>query len=88
MDRRLWLCDKWNTQSQAGGVTQADLMVKLLENMTVFLKYRDKYFGVAAKNEEIALGKYHENNGIASFKAKLTEYKTWWAKHKDKSFKL
>jgi hypothetical protein len=88
MDRRLWLCDKWNAQSQAGGVTQADLMVKLLENMTVFLKYREKYFGVAVKNEEIALDKYHENDDLSSIQKKLTEYKTWWAKHKDKRISI
>ena len=88
MDRRLWLCDKWNAQSQAGGVTQADLMVKLLENMDVFLKYRQKYFNVAAEAESNLLGTYHENNDLVSIQKKLTEYKTWWAKHKDKRISL
>ena len=88
IDRRLWLCDKWNAQSQAGSVTQADLMVKLLENMNVFLKYREKYFGIAAEDESNLLDTYHENNDIASIQKKLTGYKTWWAKHKEKKISL
>jgi hypothetical protein len=88
MDRRLWLCDKWNAQSQVGGVTQANLMVKLLENMDVFLKYRQKYFGISYEKEDRTLDIYQENNDLASINKKLTEYKNWWAKHKDKRISL
>jgi hypothetical protein len=88
MDRRLWLCDKWNAQYQGGGVTQANLMVKLLENMDIFLKYREKYFKIAAEDESNLLDTYHESNNLDAIQTKLTEYKKWWAKHKDKRISL
>jgi len=88
IDRRLWLCDKWNAQSQAGSVTQADLIYNLVRSMGVFLNYRQKYYGVSAKDDLEALFNYQQNKDIASIQKKLTEYKTWWAKHKDKSIKI
>jgi hypothetical protein len=88
IDRRLWLCDKWNAQFQAGGVTQADLLPKLTENMTIFLKYRQKYFGVAADADLNAFTRYLQNNDLASIQTKLSEYKGWWNKHKGKSIRL
>jgi hypothetical protein len=88
MDRRLWLCDKWNAQYQSGGVTQANLMVKLLENMDIFLKYREKYFKIAAEDESNLLDTYHENNDLVSIQNKLKEYKTWWSANKGKAITL
>lgn len=88
MDRRLWLCDKWNAQSQAGSVTQADLIYNLVRSMNVFLKYRQKYYRVDATDEIKALDTYNRNNDIASIQTKLTEYKTWWSKHKNKSIRI
>lgn len=88
IDRRLWLCDKWNAQFQAGGVTQANLMTKLLENMDVFLKYRQKYFGIAYEDEDRTLDGYQQNNDLASIQNKLREYKTWWNANKGKSITL
>lgn len=88
IDRRLWLCDKWNAQSQAGSVRQADLIYNLLRSMEVFLNYRQKYYGVAAKSDLEALFDYKQKNDVASIQTKLKEYKTWWAKHKDKRIRL
>jgi len=44
IDRRLWLCDKWNAQFQAGQTTQADFIYNLVRSMEVFLNYRQKYY--------------------------------------------
>ena len=88
MDRRLWLCDKWNAQSLAGSVTQADLIYNLHRRMEVFLNYRQKYYGVAAQADINLLAGYKQNNDLASIQTKLTEYKTWWAKHKGKNIKI
>jgi hypothetical protein len=88
IDRRLWLCDKWNAQSQAGSVTQVDLIYNLVRSMNVFLNYRQKYYGVSAQADLDLLDGYKQNKNIASVQTKLTEYKTWWVKHKDKSIKL
>jgi hypothetical protein len=88
IDRRLWLCDKWNAQFQTGKVTQADLIYNLVRSMGVFLNYRQKYYGISAKSDLEALFSYKQNKDVASIQKKLTEYKTWWAKHKDRSISL
>jgi hypothetical protein len=88
MDRRLWLCDKWNAQSQAGSVTQADLIYNLVRSMNVFLNYRQKYYGVSAKDDLDLLSSYKENKDITSIQSKLTEYKTWWNANKGKNIKI
>jgi hypothetical protein len=88
MDRRLWLCDKWNAQFQAGTVAQADLIYNLVRSMNVFLNYRQKYYGVEAQADLDLLEGYKRKEDITSIQTKLTEYKTWWAKNKDKRIRL
>lgn len=87
-DRRLWLCDKWNAQFQAGKTTEKDLLYNLVRSIKVFLNYRQKYFSVASGADLKLLFGYKQNNDIASIQKKLTECKDWWAKHKDKSISL
>jgi hypothetical protein len=88
IDRRLWLCDKWNAQFQAGQVTQKDLLYNLNRSLGVFLNYRQKYYSVPATDDLTAMSVYMQNNDLVSIQKKLTEYKTWWAKHKEKSISL
>jgi hypothetical protein len=88
MDRRLWLCDKWNAQSQAGSVKQSDLIYNLFKNIIVFLNYREKYYGISAKADLLSFGTYKTNNDLASIQTKLTEYKTWWSANKGMSITL
>ena len=88
IDRRLWLCDKWNAQFQAGGVTQADLIYNLARSMKVFLNYRQKYYAVAAEADLNLLAGYQENKDIASIQTKLSQYKGWWSENKGSSIKI
>ncbi len=88
MERRLWLCDKWSMQLQLGKVSQADMLQELVDHMTIFLNYRQKYFGVSATDEIAAINTYLFNHDGTSIKKKLTDYKTWWAKHKEKGIRL
>jgi hypothetical protein len=88
IDRRLWLCDKWNAQFQAGGVTQADLIYNLVRSMKVFLNYRQKYYGIAAEADLKLLAGYQLNKDIASIQTKLSEYKGWWSTNKARSISL
>jgi hypothetical protein len=88
IDRRLWLCDKWNAQFQAGGVTQADLIYNLIRSMYVFLKYRQKYYSVSAEADLKLLFGYQQNKDIASIQTKLSQYKGWWSSNKAKSISL
>ena len=88
IDRRLWLCDKWNAQFQAGGVTQADLIYNLVRSMKVFLNYRQKYFGVAVDADLKLLAGYQQNKDIAAIQTKLSQYKGWWSSNKARSISL
>jgi hypothetical protein len=92
IDRRLWLCDKWNAQFQSGGVTQKDLLYNLNRSLSVFLNYRHKYYNVSTDDElaaELAVIRaYMNKSDLTSMLNKLTEYKTWWTKHKAKSIRI
>lgn len=88
MERRLWLCDKWFMQLQLGKADQKTVLENTVNSVKVFLDYREKYFGVAAANEKnLLVGYLNANNGTA-IKAKLTEYKNWWAGNKGKGIRL
>jgi hypothetical protein len=78
MERRLWLCDKWNAQFQAGKVIQSKLLEELVDHMCVFLNYRQRYYNLPATADIETLSGYLENNDAASIQAKLSSYKAWW----------
>ena len=88
IERRLWLCDKWLLRIQPGDAELYDRLDSLVSNMTVFLDYREKYFGVSAKNEKKLLLNYLSKKDDASIKSKLQEYKVWWSAHKGDSIAL
>ena len=88
IDRRLWLCDKWNLHYQAGKATQKDLIYNLVRSMKVFLNFRQKYFSVAAQADLDLLSGYQRNNDIASLQTKLSEYKGWWNSNKARAITL
>ena len=88
IERRLWLCDKWLLRIQPGDAELYDRLDSLVSNMTVFLDYREKYFGVSAKNEKKLLLNYLSKKDDASIKSKLQEYKVWWSAHKGDSITL
>lgn len=88
IDRRLWLCDKWFLQLQLGKTEQNETLRTVVKNMFVFLDYREKYYGIKARDEKILLDSYLTNNDGTSIKNKLTEYKTWWRVNKGKSINL
>ena len=88
MDRRLWLSDKWDAQYQLGKVQQNDLLRELVDHMTVFLDYREKYYGMKAYDEKVALLNYKSQSDLTSIKNKLTEYKNWWSTNKGNPINL
>jgi hypothetical protein len=88
MDRRLWLCDKWFMQFQLGKVQQGEVFRQAVKSMNVFLDYREKYYGMKAADEKNLLAGFLNTNNGTSIKAKLTEYKNWWAVNKDKPISL
>ena len=88
MDRRLWLCDKWVEQKQAGTVDVDKLLRKMHDHMKVFLNYKKKYYGIDTDNEKIAIYEYMQAKDEASMKSKLAEYKAWWTANKDGAINL
>jgi hypothetical protein len=88
MERCLWLCDKWFMQLQLKKAEEKDVYREAVESMTVFLNYREKYFGIKAEDETILLDTYRMQNNGTGIKAKLKEYKNWWGLNKDKAISL
>jgi len=88
MERRLWLCDKWSMQLQLGKTTQKEMLEALVKHMTVFLNYRQKYFGISATNDLTALGTALRANDGTTIKNKLAEYKAWWNANKGRSISI
>lgn len=82
MDRRLWLCDKWFEQLQLLKTDQKTALQEAVKSMTVFLKFREKYYGLKSADEENLLAGYLSQNDETNIKAKLQEYKDWWSVNK------
>jgi len=88
MERRLWLCDKWFYQLQLGKAEQKAVLQNTVDSMQVFLNYREKYYGIAAKDDKNLLSNYLMQNNGTGIKNKLKEYKGWWSVNKDKPINL
>jgi hypothetical protein len=88
MDRRLWLCDKWFLQVQMNKAEMSDAVRTIVKCLNVFLDYREKYYGMNAKDEKIGLLGYLDKMDGTSIKNKLTEYKNWWNANKTRSINL
>jgi hypothetical protein len=88
MERRLWLCDKWFMQLQLGKAQESQVLQESVKSMNIFLDYREKYYGMAAAAEKNLLAGYLSTNNGTAIKAKLDEYKKWWAVNKEKGISL
>jgi hypothetical protein len=88
MERRLWLCDKWFLQVQMDKVQMSDALRTIVKCLNVFLDYREKYYGMSAKDEKLGLYGYFDKGDGTSIKNKLAEYKNWWNVNKTRSIIL
>ncbi len=88
MERRLWLGERWLAQVQMGKVEVVEALDRIVKSLAVFLDYRERYFGIKAREEKIALLGYQELKDGTSIKAKLSEYKTWWSVNKTRSISI
>lgn len=88
MERRLWLCDKWFVQLESDRSKLSSILKTIADHMVVFLNYRDKYYGISAKDDALALMGYLSAKNETSIRNKLTEYKNWWNVNKSKSISL
>lgn len=88
MERRLWLCDKWFSQLQLKKVEEKQAYKESVKSMSVFLDYREKYYGIKASDEKYLLTSYQNTSNGTKIKAKLAEYKDWWTANKEKGINL
>ncbi len=88
MERRLWLCDRWFYQLQLKKVELRKTLREAVDHMKVFLDYREKYYGISAKDEKNLLSSYLLQNNGTGIKNKLKEYKEWWSANKGKAITL
>jgi hypothetical protein len=82
VDRRLWLCDKWFMQLQLKKADEKQVYQESVKSMNIFLDYRERYYGLKAAEDKNLLAGYLNSNNGTGIKAKLVEYKNWWAVHK------
>jgi len=88
IERRLWLCDKWILIIQQGDVDLYDKLDSVISNMSVFLDYREKYFGLSSKNEKRLIQNFLSKRDDVSIRTKLQEYKDWWISNNGNSITL
>lgn len=88
MERRLWLCDKWFVQLESDRPKLSSILKTVVDHMSVFLAYREKYFGVSGKDDASALMRYLTAKDETSIKNKLAGYKSWWNANKTGSINL
>jgi hypothetical protein len=81
MERRLWLSERWFLRYSA---EKKRLLEEPLVSLNIFLDYREKYFGLRAADEKNVLTGYLNPNNSAGIKAKLAEYRNWWAENRGK----
>jgi hypothetical protein len=56
--------------------------------MSVFLDYRQKYFGISGKDDKLALMGHLSAKDETSIKNKLTGYRAWWNVNKARVINL
>jgi hypothetical protein len=88
MERRLWLGDKWAAQLQTDQANLTATLEAMTKHLRTFLEYREKYYGVAGRDEQIALIGFRDAQNGTPIKNKLAEYKTWWAANKVRPINL
>jgi len=88
MERRLWLSDKWFVQLESDRSKLSSILKTIVDHMAVFLNYRDKYYGISAKDDGLALMGYLSAKNETGIRSKLTEYKNWWNVNKTGSINL
>lgn len=88
IERRLWLCDKWFGLVVADDPNLGDKLGEVVDSMNIFLDYREKYYGIVAEDEKLLLEKCKKQKDETTLRAKLTEYKKWWADNKTVAISL
>lgn len=78
----------WGSLIQADDAGLHGALGEIIDQMTVFIKYREKYYGITATTEMQLLLNYLDQNAVAAIKIKLTVYKDWWSANKSNPISL
>jgi len=65
-----------------------DKLSDMVKSMSVFLNYREKYFGIDAIDEKDFLDGYAVAKDKDKIVTKLNEYKKWWGSNKTVAISL
>ena len=71
-----------------GKVGLYETLDTVVKSLGVFLDYRERYYGIKAKDEKIVLMELLDKKDGTSIKNRLSTYKTWWAVNKGRSITL
>lgn len=83
MERRLWLGAKWMGRfAVTPAPDQRGILKQVADHLEVFLKYREKYHGLSATNEIVALNDLQRATNVAGIQTKLDDYNKWWNANK------
>jgi hypothetical protein len=66
----------------AQGSAGEDLPAWVNQDLSSFLQYRDKYYGIDATAERVHLGEALRDGDEAALREKLEQYKGWWNSHR------
>jgi hypothetical protein len=86
MTRRLWLAEKWLTVSRSSNAEKSmDALENAAESLSIFLDYRDRYYGrkffrrtTALEKEKELLRQLTNKKDEKALLMKLSEYRRWW----------
>lgn len=92
-DRLLWASDRWVTLIQETDPKRKEKLTEAAENLTEFARYRRVYFkplfsDPMAEDIQLLEAAHMRPDQEEFIRAKLTEYKEWWASHKSESISL
>ncbi len=89
MERRLWLCEKWLPYAKDGEGDLKSEFRNIYDNLDTFIKYRGKYMGEVAENDEkLAIINAFTSLDPNNVEQKVQEYREWWNEHKDDDITL
>ena len=88
MFNRLTLSGYWFDFIRTGNIEKKKALKATVNNLNVFLDYRDRYFNAPSKNEKQLLQEHLNANDLTEIKKKITEYNKWWRENKGRSINL
>lgn len=88
IDRLLWLGELDLAKIQPDDPKLSYKIKSVVDDLSKFLDYREKYFGLSARKEKLNLLDYLSKKDETSLKTKYQDYKKWWTSNKGNEINL